>query len=216
MALQKNSSFSERLKVALEGHKNSEIADKIGISRQAISMYLSGTRHPVQPVIAALAKALDVSPVWLLGYDVDKTIPVPSNLIPVRHVNRVPLIGRIPCGKPILAVENFEDFYNVPDFVHADYCLRCVGDSMIDAHIDDGDIVFLKQQAEVEDGEIAAVTIGCDEDTEATLKKVYYGKETLTLMPANNKYSPIVYTGADLSEIHIIGKAVWLLSKLNG
>ena len=157
------STFSERLRVAIEdnGMTVTELARKIGMSKQSISAYLNNVRKPKRIVIGALAKELHVSPVWLVGYDVDKNLP--SNLIPLRKTKRAPLIGQIACGQPILAEENIEEYIPYPDFIEADFCLRCKGDSMIGAGIYDGDIVFIRQQPEVEDGEIAAIRVGCGE-----------------------------------------------------
>ena len=73
---------------------------------------------------------------------------------------------------------------------------------MVDAGIHDKDVVYIRIQPEVENGEIAAVRI----DGEATLKRVYYNPGTLTLMPANPAYAPMIYTGPQLEEVHIEGQ----------
>jgi SOS-response transcriptional repressors (RecA-mediated autopeptidases) len=210
MALDLVSSFPARLEEARAGMTMEELGNRIGLSKQSISMYATGKRTPKQPVMSALSHALNVNPAWLLGYDVDKNLP--SNLMLVKHIKKVPLIGRIACG--LLAVENIEDYYAVPDFIDADFCLNCFGDSMINARIYDGDIVFIKQQPEVDDGEIAAVRIGAGEECKATLKRVYHGKNQLTLVAENSNYAPKKYENEELNEVNIIGKAVWFLSKV--
>ena len=87
---------------------------------------------------------------------------------------------------------------------HCDFALRCHGDSMIEAGIRDSDLVYIRTQPEVEDGEIAAVRIG----DEATLKRVYYDGESLTLQPCNSAYRARTYRGQELENIRIEGKAV--------
>ena len=96
--------------------------------------------------------------------------------------------------------------------LHVDFCLQAKGDSMINARIKDGDIVFIRSQPEVNNGEIAAVAIG---DT-ATLKRVYYypEKNQITLQAENPAFPPLTYVGAELEEIRILGKAVAFQSNL--
>ena len=117
---------------------------------------------------------------------------------------KIPLIGSIACGEPITAEQNIEKMVDVPENIRCDFSLTCHGDSMVDAGIHDKDVVYIRIQPEVENGEIAAVRI----DGEATLKRVYYNPGTLTLMPANPAYAPMIYTGSQLEEVHIEGKAV--------
>lgn len=131
-----------------------------------------------------------------------------ENIIPMPNMKKVPLVGTIACGEPILAVENIECEVEMPENIHADFALRCKGDSMIDAHIYDGDIVYIRQQPIVDNGEIAAVII----DDDATLKRFYRNGDTVTLMPCNPKCNPFVYTGEQLNEMRILGKAVGFTS----
>lgn len=214
MAMDIVSTFSERLKIAIDdsGITAADLSRKLGMSKQSISAYLTGVRKPKRLVIGAIAKELHVSPTWLIGYDVEKDLP--SNLIPFRKIKRAPLIGQIACGQPILAAENIENYIPYPDFIEADFCLTCKGDSMIGAGIYDGDIVFIKQQSDVEDGEVAAVRVGHDDGCEATLKRVFHGHHKLTLVPENPAYSNIVFEKEQLNEVDIIGRAVWYLSKV--
>lgn len=132
----------------------------------------------------------------------------PENIIPLPSMRRVPLIGTIACGQPILAVEDASETIPMPDDIHADFALRCKGDSMINARIFDGDIVYIRSQPDVENGEIAAVII----DDEATLKRVYHHPDSIVLQPENPLFQPIVLHGADMETVRIIGKAVAFLS----
>lgn len=126
--------------------------------------------------------------------------------------SKVPIIGQIACGSPVLAEENVEGYAPVCYGVKADFCLIAKGDSMINARITDGDLVFIKRQSMVENGEIAAVLI---EDS-ATLKRIYYypEKNKLVLNPENPKYEPLVFIGQELSQIQILGKAVGFSTRL--
>lgn len=110
----------------------------------------------------------------------------------------------------ILAQENIECEIDIPEDIKADFALRCSGNSMVDARILDGDIVYIHQQPTVNNGEIAAVLIG----EEATLKKVYISDNTVTLVACNTAYQPLVYTNEQLNEIRILGKAVGFTSKI--
>ena len=90
--------------------------------------------------------------------------------------------------------------------VNADFCLKCKGDSMINARISDGDIVFIRKQDIVANGEIAAIII----EDEATLKRFYYYKDQnmVILKPENSKYEDIVLMGEQLEKVKVLGKAV--------
>jgi repressor LexA len=107
-------------------------------------------------------------------------------------------------GEPIFAEEQFESYVEAGANIRADFCLKVKGDSMINARICDGDIVFIRKQPDVNDGEIAAVLIG----NEATLKRVYKKKNEIILVAENPAYPPLVYKNEELNEIRILGKAI--------
>ena len=188
-----------------------ELADYIGISKQAVYKYENNivTNIPTDKV-DAIAKRLKVSPAYLMGWEEQPTpkptspAPIPPGFEPMPKMKKIPLIGSIACGEPITAEQNIEKMGDVPESIRCDFSLTCHGDSMVDAGIHDKDVVYIRTQPEVENGEIAAVRI----DGEATLKRVYYNPGTLTLMPANPAYAPMVYTGSQLEEVHIEGKVV--------
>ena len=181
-----------------------ELADYIGVSKQAVYKYENNivTNIPTDKV-DAIAKRLKVSPAYLMGWE-EKPRPIPKGFEPMPKMKKIPLVGSIACGTPILAQQNIDGHVDAPEDIRCDFALRCKGDSMIGAGIHDGDAVYIHIQPEVENGEIAAVRIG----EEATLKRVYYDGTTLTLMPYNNAYAPMVYTGPQLEDVHIEGKAV--------
>lgn len=200
--------FSKQLRKLRQSHKLTqiELAKRLGLSYSAISMYERGERQPNFETLEAFADFFNVPMSTLI----EKSTPPYNNIIPMPEMTTIPLLGSIACGEPITAVENIEDYVTMLKSVKADFALRCKGDSMIDARILDGDIVYIRQQAKVENGEIAAVLIG----DEATLKRVYISANTVTLMPANQKYSPLVYSGEEINEIRILGKAVAFTSAI--
>lgn len=135
--------------------------------------------------------------------------------LPYKEGRTVPLIGSIACGTPILADENIEKEIMLPEDISADFCLRCKGDSMINARIYDGDIVFIRKQPIVENGEIAAVLIDEMADvSEATLKRVYIYEDKIMLIAENPAYPPMVYSNEDMNSVRIAGKAVAFLSRV--
>lgn len=153
--------------------------------------------------IEVIASALRVSPVYLMGWDNDMYSPI-KNIIPVPEMRKIPLIGSIACGAPTLAEEHIEDYIDIPQHIHADFALSCKGDSMINARIFDGDIVYIRQQDTVDNGQIAAVLI----DGEATLKRVRLFEDHISLEPENPQYRPLVYWGEEMNAVRILGKAV--------
>lgn len=208
----KVATFARRLREGLDvrGMTQAELAKRSGISKSSISRYIKGDWEGKQSAVYELAKALGVTEAWLMGYDVpmesDTAPAVPPGFEPLPKMVKRPLVGSIACGEPITAEENIEDYVDVPENVQCDFCLRCKGDSMIDAGIHDGDIVYIHIQPEVENGQIAAVRI----DGEATLKRVFWNEEnqTLQLLAENRNFAPLVYTGQVLDTVHIEGRAV--------
>jgi repressor LexA len=188
-----------------------EVGKRVGVSKSTVKKWESGfIENMKRDKVALLAEVLHVSPLDILGIEYSEEI-LPNNIIPIPNTKRVPLLGTIACGNPITAIENPEDYILMPDTVHADFALRCQGDSMVNARILDGDVVYIRRQDEVDNGDIAAVIIG----DEATLKRVYVDKENdrLTLMAENPTFPPLVYQGADLEQVRVLGKAVAFLSK---
>ncbi len=203
--------FYEQLKKAMQIRNISqgELCKRTGIPKSAMSQYMSGKFKPKQTRTFLIAEALRVNESWLMGFEQEpmEKKPLPKNLIPLKKIRFVPILGQIACGEPILAEQNYEGSVMVPENVNATFALRCKGDSMIDVNIQDGDIVFVQETPEVENGEIAAVVIG----DEATLKKVYYQNDTITLTPANSSFEPLVYKREEINDIRICGKAVAVL-----
>lgn len=191
------------------GMTQDELAKITGYtSRSSINKIEMGLVNLPQSKIELIAKALMVTPTYLLGWESSQSkLPVfdYANISPIQ-TQRIPMLGEIACGKPIFADEHRESYVQAGMNVKADFCLTARGDSMIGARIHDGDIVFCHSQSMVDNGEIAVVVIG----DEATLKRVYFypEKKKLVLQAENPKYEPYVFVGGELDDIAILGKAV--------
>lgn len=186
----------------------------VKLAKNDLSQYVNGKVEPGQEKLTILGLALNVSEAWLMGYDVsqsrDDTSALPSNIIPMPEMRKIPLLGTIACGAPVLADAHINGEVDIPANIHADFALTCQGDSMINARIYDGDIVYIRQQDTVENGEIAAVLI----ENEATLKRVKLLPDRIILEPENPLYDPLVYRGEEMNELRILGKAVAFTSSV--
>lgn len=190
-----------------QGLSQSKLAEMTGYKdRSSIAKVEAGLVDLTQSKIAAFAKALHVTPGTLMGIE-DSDLP--AGIFPLPQTVKRPRLGVIACGEPIMTEENFDGYDDVPVFIKCNFTLRCEGDSMINARILDGDIVYIRQQPDVDNGEIAAVYI----DGAMTLKRIYKYPNQLVLQPENPKYAPLVYSGQELENIRIIGKVVGFTSE---
>lgn len=198
--------FAQRLQKALDrkGMKAAELSRLTGTPESVISQYKKGEYEPKQRRLEAFSKVLGVSIPWLMGDDEDETTEVPPGFIPVPKMQKVPIVGHIACGTPIMAEENLEGYADAPDGKHIDFALICEGDSMIDAGISDGDVVFVRKQPTVENGRIAAVRV----NGETTVKRVYINGNTMILQPANINFLPQTYAISELDDVAIEGLVV--------
>ena len=204
--------FSERLRQLRteRGISQQTLANSLGdISKSSINMYERGEREPGLEMLEAIADFFNVDMDFLLGKSniqnkARAVVFSTDNIIPMPEMRKIPLIGCIACGAPILADEHIEDYIDIPKHIHADFALTCKGDSMINDRIFDGDIVYIRKQDTVENGEIAAVLI----EDEATLKRVRLFDDHISLEPENPQYRPIVYWGDEMNSVRILGKAV--------
>lgn len=192
----------------IKGVTNQQLCTDLGFKYTTFMDWIKGVTYPRIGKVEAMADYFGCAKSDLIEDKDSKksSAPLPSNILPMPNLVKKPRLGDIACGKPILAVEDAEEFEMVPENIECDFTLRCKGDSMINARIFDGDIVYIRIQPEVENGEIAAVRIG----DEATLKKVYYtpGSDRITLRACNPMYPDLVYEGETLNDIEILGKAV--------
>lgn len=182
-----------------------QIAQQVGVGRSTVRKWETGQiQNMRRDKIAKLAIALHTTPEYLMGWETNNSTPIPDNILPMPEMRKIPLVGTIACGEPILAQENIEEYVSIPKELSGDFALRCKGDSMINARIFDGDIVYIRQQDTVENGEIAAVLI----DSEATLKRVKLFEDHIVLEPENPMYKPLSYWGEEMNTVRILGKAV--------
>ena len=176
-----------------QGMSQETLAAKLGYKdRSSIAKIETGKVDLSQSKLEQLSRIFHVTIHHLMGL---QTMP---------GTYRVPILGTIACGAPILAQEHIDGYTSVPEEIHADFALICRGDSMVGARIFDGDMVYIRQQDTVENGEIAAVLI----DGEATLKRVRYYPDSISLQPENPMYRPIILWGEEMNQLRILGKAV--------
>lgn len=186
-----------------------QVASQVGVGKSTVRKWETGMIENMRrDKIAKLATALHTTPGYLMGWE-DAPNNIPSNMQPMPEMRKIPRVGRIACGEPITAEENIEDYDETPSGWHADFSLLCVGDSM-SPKIEDGDIVAIRCQQEVQNGEIAAVRIG----DEATLKMVFLHSDYIELRPVNPAYPSIIRRREEMEEIRIEGKAVGLCRNL--
>lgn len=181
-----------------------ELGLKIGVKHNTISGYESGTNEADQDVLFKIANILDVS--------INDLFPSIDNVTPTNIINfspatvKIPVMGKIACGEPIYAEENFSGYrYESPETLPSGKLvyLEAKGDSM-EPTIPNGSYVLIREQPSVEYGEIAAVLV--NGDTEITLKRVKRQGDTVILMPDNPSHEPYIIT-AD-NPARIVGKAV--------
>mgnify|MGYP005887289719 FL=1 len=186
------------------GITQAELARRLGIAQSTLSYWEQGKYDIDNDSLRKLSIFFKCSADCILGMkDIQREMP--ENIIPLK-TKKIPLLGEIACGEPILAQEEYGDFVTASADLDVDFCLKAKGDSMIGARIYDGDLVFIRKQPSVNNGEIAAICI----DDEATLKRLYYypEKNKLVLNPENPAYEPLVYIGKELEEVKILGKAI--------
>ncbi|MZT11253.1 MULTISPECIES: LexA family transcriptional regulator [Catenibacterium] len=184
-----------------------DLALKMGYAdKSMIAKIEKGNVDLPQSKILAFANALETTPGELMGWDYEtEATETVDNIYKLDKI-KLPFLGKVACGEPIFADEDRESYIMVGTDIGADFCLQCQGDSMINARIHDGDIVFVKKTDIVENGEIAVVII----DDEATLKRFFYYREQnlVILKPENPKYQDIILTGEQLNQVRVIGRAV--------
>jgi len=176
-----------------QGMSQESLANLLGYrDRSSIAKIEAGKVNLAQSKLKALCDIFNVEIHELLG------------LQPMPRFREIPIVGTIACGAPILAQEHIEGYTTVPQEIHADFALVCKGDSMVGARIFDGDMVYIRQQETVENGEIAAVLI----DGEATLKRVRCYGDRISLEPENPLYRPIILWDEEMNRVRILGKAI--------
>lgn len=206
--------IANRIKIALDMRKmkQTDLVNSTGIGKSSISTYISGEYEPKQKNIYKIAKALDVNEAWLMGYDVPMQRDVNKNKI--KGV-RIPVLGYVRAGVPINTIEEVIDYEEIhPDLAASgDYfALQVKGDSM-EPKFSEGDVVIVREQPDVESGEIAIVLINGDEGT--VKKLVKYDNGSIALVASNPAYTPMMFTPQQIEElpVRVVGKVVELRAK---
>ena len=179
-----------------KGIKQDELAKLLNVTQGAVSGWETGRYNVDNEKLKAIANILQTTTDELLGISYPEILPV--------ELKRFPMLGTIAAGEPIIANEEYDIYISADANIQADFCLQVRGDSMINARICDGDIVFIKRQPDVNNGQIAAVLIG----DEVTLKRVYKHPRQIVLQAENPLYPPIVINGYADVEVRIIDLAV--------
>ena len=195
-----NKEFGDRLfNIRKErGLTMNELGKLVGLHESTVKRYENGEIKTLDiEKVKEFARALNVSEIYLMGWQENKSTS-----------KAIPLVGTIAAGTPILAQDNIERHFYLDSSIKADFALRIKGDSMINVGINEGDIVFIRQQPDIENGEIGAVQIQ-DIECEATLKRVYKDNNSITLVSENPKYPPKILTSGN---VRILGKLVAVLS----
>lgn len=185
-----------------KGFTLKELGDRVGVASSTILRYENGEINTIKlPIIESIANVLGVDPAWIVLKSNTPEIYVPKK----NEVKRIPLLGTIAAGLPLLAEQNIEDYFNLDSKIKADFALKVKGDSMLGAGIFPDDIVFIRKQNDLENGEIGAVLI----EDEATLKKFYKAEGTIILQAENDNYKPIILKNGN---VKILGKLVAVLN----
>ena len=198
--------LGDRIRILRSGRALTQqaVAEALGVSRSAVAMWEKDEREPDLETLAQLAKLLGVPLTALVER---REAPLPQNLRPVR-ARRIPLLGTIAAGEPIFAEEEHETYVDVGGSVRADFALEVQGESMEPVY-KDGDVVYIRSQDDVLDGQVAAVVV----DDSATLKRVYHLPVGVQLMPLNPAFAPMLFTPENSDSVRILGLAVGYFRK---
>lgn len=190
--------FSRNLQkyIELSGKERSEIVEEIGFNYSTFTDWVNGNTYPRIDRIEKLANYFGISKSDLIEEKPTDTTGA---------FRSIPFVGQIAAGQPVLAEENIEDYFNLDSRIKSDFCLKIKGDSMMGAGIFPGDIVFIRKQDNLENGEIGAILL----EDEATLKKFYKEDDTVILQSENDFYKPMIFTNGN---IKILGKLVAVLN----
>lgn len=220
--MEKDNSINEVFKdnlnyyMSLNDISQVELAERLSVTPAAVNKWTKGQNIPRMNKVDKLCSIFGCQRSdLLLQRDATETEPLPPDCFPIQK-KTFPLLGDIACGEPLLIDEQVEAYVTASDDIHADFCIRAHGDSMINARINDGDIIFIRKQPTVENGQIAAVRVEDIDGGRATLKRVYYDQNTgiIQLVAENPLYPTKVYCGEQLNAVDIIGLAVAFQSRL--
>lgn len=185
------------------GFEQKDFAERFGVNPTTYNRYESGEiKNMPRDLIGEICEAYSINPAYLMGYDnVEKYVSAEIG----KPIKRIPIVGIIAAGQPLLVNEEVQGYEHVFEESGIDFCLKIKGDSMMNARIYDGDIVYIRKQNDVDNGEIAAVII---DGEEATLKRIFKINGSIILHAENPKYEDKIYSKKDAKQILIVGKAI--------
>lgn len=187
------------------GLTQTELGEKLGVKTNAVSKWECNRVEDIPTSkIKAMAVLFEVPPSYLID---DDSLPPSAAPIDLTSRHRIPILGRIAAGLPLYAEQNIEGYTLTDLNGEAEYfALRVTGDSMNAARIEDGDVIIVRRQDEVENGELAVVMVG---DDDATVKRFYSTDSTVTLMPQSRNpiHQPQIYD-LEKTKIKVLGKVV--------
>lgn len=189
----------------LNKKSRNDICKALGIKYTTFTDWVKGNSYPRIDKIELMANYFGIEKSDL----VEDRKKLPDGAFPYipSRTTQIPLIGSINCGVPLFAESNIEEYIETPieDMTHGDtyFWLRAMGDSMINVGIHKGDLLLIRQQNDVESGDIAVV---CVDNESATLKKIIKKENAIILQPENSTYEPQIYVGKEIERISIQGR----------
>ncbi len=198
-------SFGARLRSVMKAQGDTiyTVAAYLGMKPSTISRYTNGQYMPKAPTLEMLARRYGVNPAWLMGEAVNRTqTAMPQGMVPI--------LGDVAAGLPIWAEQNFDGYTAIDTEEHVDFALRIRGDSMTGARILNGDLVYVRRQPQVENGEIAVVLV----DGEATVKRVFDHADSLVLHAENEAYPDMVFPKDNTHSLAILGKVIFVKGRV--
>lgn len=212
------SNFTQRLRNAMQtsGMKAIDLHERTGIGKATISEYLSGSYEPKQKNVYKLAEALHVAPSYLMGLSEQGTSTAPPVQKVTQYTYRIPVVGRVAAGRPILAQDEIIDYEYIDERLHKggdQYFGLIVKGSSMEPTIHDGDTIIVRVQESVENGQIAVVLV---DGEDATVKEVKESEDGLTLIGHNVAvYTPHFYSCEEVENlpIRIVGRVIQSISK---
>lgn len=210
--------FAERLTTLLDNSDETTytLADKLGLTSATISRYANALMKPKVPTVISMAKIFNVNEAWLMGYDVpmeQEVIESNAEILNERLFN-IPVFESASAGFGVTAQSNIIDYIPLPFRSKSEaentLCIRVKGDSM-SPKIEDGDLIQVYRQTSVDSGDVAVVIVDNDE---GFVKKVEYDTDFIRLISFNPYYPPIVFNGADVLRVNVVGKVKKIIREM--
>lgn len=201
--------LGKKIKELRKKHRmtQADLAKKLNVAPTAVSAWERNENRPLMDKIAIMSEMFDVPISYFFEDFNENQVKEP----PLTYINKgiefckLPIVGAISCGDGVIAYEEIKGYEEVPkSWLNGGeyFFLEAKGDSMIGARIMDGDLLLIRRQDDVENGDIAAVLI----DDDAVLKRVYKSGDTIILQSENPAYKPIILHKNDMKNVRIIGK----------